>query len=84
MMLGLSNTENETNFDTVTKGAEEVSSGVPAEAELSQFADAVIGRDADAIATARGALSEQLPPDGVVEAASVRGRIAGDRRIGHR
>ena len=71
MMLGLSNTENETNLDSVTKGAHEVLSGVPAEIELSQFADAVISRDEEAIAATRNALSKQIPPEDVIESASV-------------
>ena len=81
MMLGLSNTENETNLDSVTKGAHEASSGVSAEIELSQFADAVISRDVEAIEAARTELDNLIPPQGIIESASVIVRFDSINRV---
>ncbi|MFT5441035.1 MAG: putative homoserine dehydrogenase-like protein [Myxococcota bacterium] len=48
-----------------------VDSGVSHGAELLAFTDAVMARDASAIAKTRDALEQQLGKDGVVEAAAV-------------
>jgi hypothetical protein len=63
-------TGSEVDLNVITSGLE-VESGVPAEAELVNFAEAALAQDNDAISTARSDLAREIGTQGMIDAAAV-------------